>query len=315
MAINREFSQFSNFVEVDDVNQNITLATGSDSQYVGIGTLSPQVKVQVKGSAIISGITTIGNVRIGINSISAVSGIITYYGSGAGLTGVIPELRLSKWESIGSGIVTTRNIGVGTIVANQALWVSGNSYVSGFSTIGGNTSIGGTVSIGGSTTIGGSASIGGNTSIGGTVAITGNLSSANLVTGSISLGNTSLVSAGRTISDVTIKNYTETLNALGNVSGITTIRLSEGNVVTATLVGNTTFNIQTGVSTGSASFTLFLTNDSVGGYSVTWPASVKWPDSIPPSRSTGANLTDVWIFLTPNNGASWYGNIAMFNFS
>jgi len=291
MAINREFSQFSNFVEVDDVNQNITLATGSDSQFVGVGTLSPQVKVQVKGSAIISGITTIGNVRIGINSISAASGIITYYGSGAGLTGVIPELKLSKWESIASGIVTTRNIGVGTAVANQALWVSGNSYVSGFSTVGGNVSIGGTVSI------------------------TGNLASANLVTGSISFGNTSLVSAGRTISDVTIRNYTETLNALGNVSGITTIRLSEGNVITATLVGNTTFDIQTGVSTGSASFTLILTNDSVGGYSVTWPASVKWPDSIPPSRSSGANLTDVWIFLTSNNGTSWYGNIAMFNFS
>jgi len=291
MAINREFSQFSNFVEVDDVNQNITIATGSDTQFVGIGTLSPQVKVQVKGSAIISGITTIGNVRIGINSISAASGIITYYGSGAGLTGVIPELKLSKWESVASGIVTTRNIGVGTAVANQALWVSGNSYVSGFSTIGGNVSIGGTV------------------------LVTGNLTSANLTTGSISLGNTSLVSAGRTISDVTIKNYTETLNALGSVSGITTIRLSEGNVVTATLVGNTTFVIQTGISTGSASFTLFLSNDSVGGYSVTWPASIKWPDSIPPSRSTGANLSDVWIFLTPNNGTTWYGNIAMFNFS
>jgi len=291
MAINREFSQFSNFVEVDDVNQNITIATGSDSQFVGIGTLSPQVKVQVKGSAIISGIATIGNVRIGINSISAASGIITYYGSGAGLTGVIPELKLSKWESVASGIITTRNIGIGTTGANQALWVSGNSYVSGFSTIGGNVTIGGTVNI------------------------TGNLSANNFTTNSISFGNTSLVSAGRTISDVTIRNYTETLNALGSVSGITTIRLSEGNVVSATLVGNTTFDIQTGVSTGSASFTLFLSNDSVGGYSVTWPASVKWPDSIPPSRSTGANLSDVWIFLTPNNGASWYGNIAMFNFS
>ena len=297
MAINREFSQFSNFVEVDDVNQNITIATGSDSQFVGIGTLSPQVKVQVKGSAIISGIATIGNVRIGINSISAASGIITYYGSGAGLTGVIPELKLSKWESVASGIVTTRNIGIGTVVANQALWVSGNSYVSGFSTVGGN------------------ATIGGNVSIGGTVSITENLSANNFTTNSISFGNTSLVSAGRTISDVTIRNYTETLNSLGSVSGITTIRLSEGNVVNATLIGNTTFNIQTGVSTGSASFTLILTNDSVGGYSVTWPASIKWPDSIPPSRSTGANLSDVWIFLTPNNGATWYGNIAMFNFS
>ena len=303
MAINREFSQFSNFVEVDDVNQNITIATGSDSQFVGIGTLSPQVKLQVKGSAIISGITTIGNVRIGINSISAVSGIITYYGSGAGLTGVIPELKLSKWESVASGIVTTKNIGVGTAVANQALWVSGNSYVSGFSTVGGNI------------TIGGNTSIGGNLAIGGTVSITGNLSANNFTTNSISFGNTSLVSAGRTISDVTIKNYTESLNSLGNVSGITTIRLSEGNVVNATLIGNTTFDIQTGISTGSASFTLILTNDSVGGYSVTWPASVKWPDSIPPSRSTGANLTDVWIFLTPNNGATWYGNIAMFNFT
>lgn len=303
MAINREFSQFSNFVEVDDVNQNITIATGSDSQFVGIGTLSPQVKLQVKGSTIISGITTIGNVRIGINSISAASGIITYYGSGAGLTGVIPELKLSKWDSVASGIVTSRNIGVGATVANQALWVIGNSYVSGFSTVGGNI------------TIGGNTSVGGNVTIGGTVSITGNLSANNFTTNSISFGNTSLVSAGRTISDVTIKNYTESLNSLGNVSGITTIRLSEGNVVNATLIGNTTFNIQTGVSTGSASFTLILTNDSVGGYSVTWPASVKWPDSIPPSRSTGANLTDVWIFLTPNNGATWYGNIAMFNFT
>ena len=63
------------------------------------------------------------------------------------------------------------------------------------------------------------------------------------------------------------------------------------------------------------SFSLLLTNDGSAGRTIAWPASVKWPNASIPSRTTAASKTDIWSFMSPDNGTTWYGNIALYNFS
>ena len=56
--------------------------------YLGIGSTTPTTNLDVLGNVKISGVSTIGNVRIGPGIITATSGIVTYYGAFVGnLTG------------------------------------------------------------------------------------------------------------------------------------------------------------------------------------------------------------------------------------
>lgn len=135
---------------------------------------------------------------------------------------------------------------------------------------------------------------------------TGSINTSGIVTATSFNGN---------LNNSVIANYTEKVSNLGNTGVSTTINLVDGNVFTATLTGNCTFTFNTGVATGAASFTLILTNDGTAGRSIVWPASVKWPNNVTPVRTTTANATDIWSFFTPNNGTTWYGNIAMYNFT
>jgi hypothetical protein len=50
MAINRELSQFANFVEVDDNTQKIAIDNN-----VGIGTTNPSEKLHVEGNLRVTG--------------------------------------------------------------------------------------------------------------------------------------------------------------------------------------------------------------------------------------------------------------------
>ena len=120
-----------------------------------------------------------------------------------------------------------------------------------------------------------------------------------------------------TVQKAVLKNYTETVKAVGNTGTSATLDLADGNVFTATLNGNCTFTFTTGTnsSPNAASFTLILTNDGSAGRTIAWPASVKWPNASAPSRTTAASKTDIWSFMTPDNGTTWYGNIALYNFS
>ena len=113
------------------------------------------------------------------------------------------------------------------------------------------------------------------------------------------------------------KNYAETYSAMGNTGTTPTIDLADGNVFSATLNGNATFTFTMGLNLPqtATSFTLILTNDSTPSRTISWPASVKWPNNSVPSRTTAASKTDIWSFMTPDGGATWYGNIALYNFT
>lgn len=109
---NRELSQFSSFLEVDNVNQNVAITT-SISPNIGIGTTNPQSKLEVLGDARVSGF------------VSATS----YYLNGNPLV----DATLETWSSY-EGIDIYRlngNVGIGTTNPIFNLDVSGDINLTG----------------------------------------------------------------------------------------------------------------------------------------------------------------------------------------
>ena len=111
--------------------------------------------------------------------------------------------------------------------------------------------------------------------------------------------------------------YSDKVVALGNSGTATTINLAQGNVFTATLTGNCTFTLSGSNASSSrgSSFTLILTNDGTAGRTVAWAGgNFRFPGGAASlSRTTTANAVDIWVFFTPDNGTTWYGNISMKN--
>ena len=103
-----------------------------------------------------------------------------------------------------------------------------------------------------------------------------------------------------------IKDYAETVNALGDLGGGTdAIDVSAGNVVTATVSTSTqTFTFTNPSATGKAcSFTLILTNG--GSQTVNWPSSVDWAGGTAPTLTSSG--VDILTFTTVDAGTIWYG--------
>jgi hypothetical protein len=92
--------------------------------------------------------------------------------------------------------------------------------------------------------------------------------------------------------------YSDTLYTFGNTGAAPVLDLNNGNFIIATLNANAVFSF-TNINSGAHAFTLVLTNDATAGRSTTWPASVKWPGGITPTRTTAANITDLSLPQIP----------------
>ena len=113
----------------------------------------------------------------------------------------------------------------------------------------------------------------------------------------------------QTLTRPEIKDYAETVNAIGSIGGGTQdIDLESGNVVTGTVdTSTTTFTFSNPPASGKAgSFTLILTNG--GSQTVNWPASVDWAGGTAPTLTTSG--IDVLTFTTVDAGTIWYGFLA-----
>jgi hypothetical protein len=123
---------------------------------------------------------------------------------------------------------------------------------------------------------------------------------------------TNVASATLTGTLTTVK-IAETLVAVGNSSTAATINLASGTVFTVTLTGNATLTVSN--PTGASAFTVILLNDGTADRTVAWAGgSFKFPGGAATlSRTTTANAIDIWVFMSPDGGTTWYGNIAMKN--
>ena len=101
-----------------------------------------------------------------------------------------------------------------------------------------------------------------------------------------------------------LRDYSEEVSALGNVSGTTDLDLEVANNFSATPTATTTFTFSNPPASGKAgSFTLVLTN--AGAQTVNWPASVDWPGGVAPTLTAAG--VDVLTFFTFDGGTTWYG--------
>ena len=90
-----------------------------------------------------------------------------------------------------------------------------------------------------------------------------------------------------------------------------TVSLSAGGSFSLTLSANTTLGFADAPATGSAGFSLKVTQDASGsGFTVTWPASVKWPGGTAPELTATAEKSDVFVFTTDDGGTSFVGLVA-----
>ena len=112
--------------------------------------------------------------------------------------------------------------------------------------------------------------------------------------------------ADNTLQRANLKDYGEVTNALGSVSGGTTINLELGNSVTATATGAVTWTISGPTASDElCGFVLFLTNG--GTATQTW-TDVDWPSATAPTLS--ASGLDIIVFQTIDGGTTWHGQIA-----
>lgn len=125
------------------------------------------------------------------------------------------------------------------------------------------------------------------------------LSTANTWGGAQTLADNEVIRAK-------MKDYSETVNAIGSIGGGTQdINLESGNVITGTVdTSTTTFTFSNPPASGAAgSFTLILTNP--GSQTINWPASVDWPGGTEPTWTVAG--VDVISFLTTDGGTTWLG--------
>lgn len=64
-------------------------------------------------------------------------------------------------------------------------------------------------------------------------------------------------------------------------------------------------------STKLFSFSVMTVNDSVGGKSMAFANTIKWPGGIIPPRTTNPNAIDVWTFFIENG--EYYGSLSILN--
>jgi hypothetical protein len=107
----------------------------------------------------------------------------------------------------------------------------------------------------------------------------------------------STASSGKFTSLEATGQYKSAVTAVGALD----IDCSLGNYFTKTINANSTFTFSNAPS-GAYAFALEVENTSG---TISWPATVKWPNDTAPTLSTGK--THLFVFVTDDSGARWRG--------
>jgi hypothetical protein len=255
------------------LNANPTEVGGSVTSVGGTGTVNG---ITLTGTVTSSGNLTLGGTLANVDLTSQVTGTLPIANGGTGSTST-------------TYVDLTTNV-TGTLpIANGGTGSTSTTYVDL------TTNVTGTLPVANGGT--------GVTSSTGTGAVV--LGTGPTITGMTLAG--AVTGADQTVSAINLKDYGEITNALGSVTGATSIDLTDGNSVTATVTGAVTWTFSNPTASDElCGFTLKLVDG--GSAAQTWPASVDWPSATAPTLT--ASGTDVLVFITCDGGTTWYGFVA-----
>jgi hypothetical protein len=101
------------------------------------------------------------------------------------------------------------------------------------------------------------------------------------------------------------------LNTAAQSHGVTgateTIDLANGDVHGITLDANCTLTFSGSTSGKACTISIIVTQDGTGGWGITWPTSVDWPNATAPTLTGTAGSVDMFTFMTIDGGTTWYG--------
>lgn len=132
------------------------------------------------------------------------------------------------------------------------------------------------------------------------------LTNAVTGTGKMVLDTTPTI-ATPVLTNPTVTNYVETLQAVGTVGASSTLALTNGTVITATLTASTPCTFTMPTATAGKSFILILTQAATGMTTATF-TGVKYPGGTAPTITATASAKDIISFVT--DGTNWYGTAA-----
>lgn len=184
---------------------------------------------------------------------------------------------------------------------------NGTDIVEAHNAVSGNATVGGTLTVAGVTTLTGAATLSAALTYGG-VALT------NAVTGTGKMVlDTSPTLATPTLTtpvlnNPTVTNYVETVQALGTVTSTSTLALTNGTVLTATLTASTACTFTMPTATAGKSFVLLLKQAAATGNGTATFTGVKFGTAGAPTITATAGKMDILTFIA--DGTNWYGSIA-----
>lgn len=92
-------------------------------------------------------------------------------------------------------------------------------------------------------------------------------------------------------------------------AGAQTLNLALGQSFDTTITSPTTFAISNMPSTANAMFAFVLRLVNGGSSAITWPATIKWASGAAPALTAAG--TDVLVFVTDDQGATWRGAMSI----
>ena len=108
-----------------------------------------------------------------------------------------------------------------------------------------------------------------------------------------------------TVTNPTITDYIETVNAIGTVTTASTLSLSSGTVLTATLTASTACTFTMPTATAGKSFVLLLKQAATTGNGTATFTGVKFNSFGAPVITATAGKMDILTFVA--DGTNWYG--------
>ncbi|MEQ9330259.1 hypothetical protein [Thalassobaculum sp.] len=141
------------------------------------------------------------------------------------------------------------------------------------------------------------------------------------MTGALTVGGLATLSGGAAfggaqLSGAALVDYSEVVVA-ANSGAAYGVDLDNGSAFDLTLTADTTltFSGHSATASRASSFLLSLTQDGTGSRTVTWPASVVWEGGTAPTITSTAGAVDVLVFLTLDQGTTWFGRVVGQDFS